>query len=61
MVDKSSLAIKAVAARRMFEANGEGIVWAILDTGIQAAHPHFMMHDNLGNHFVSIAPKFCFK
>jgi serine protease AprX len=26
---------------------GEGVVWAVVDTGIHARHPHFRMHDNL--------------
>jgi serine protease AprX len=41
-------AIKASAAQRVFGARGQGIVWAILDSGVQADHPHFRHHDNLG-------------
>lgn len=37
----------ADAARRIFRANGEGIVWAVLDSGIDQAHPHFRQHRNL--------------
>jgi subtilisin family serine protease len=33
--------IKADAALTSFGANGQGITWAVLDTGIQADHPHF--------------------
>jgi len=33
--------IKADAAQRAFQALGENIVWAVLDSGIQETHPHF--------------------
>jgi serine protease AprX len=33
--------IKASACWRTFEARGKGIVWAVLDTGVKADHPHF--------------------
>lgn len=39
---KSLTTIKADAAHRTFEAYGEGIVWAVLDSGIQGNHPHFV-------------------
>jgi hypothetical protein len=38
---RSMRAIKADAAETSFGANGQGITWAVLDTGIQADHPHF--------------------
>lgn len=41
LIDRSITTIKADAARRAFDAAGEGIVWAVLDSGIQADHPHF--------------------
>jgi subtilisin family serine protease len=39
--------IKADAARVAFEANGAGIVWAVMDSGIDGNHPHFARYDNL--------------
>ena len=39
---RSLTTVKADAAQRSFQANGEGIVWAVLDSGIQADHPHFL-------------------
>jgi subtilisin family serine protease len=39
--DRSTVTIKADAALRSFDAGGTGIVWAVLDSGIDAAHPHF--------------------
>lgn len=41
LVDHSVSTIKADAARRTFESTGEGIVWAVLDSGVAADHPHF--------------------
>ncbi len=38
---KSLTTVKADAAQRAFQAYGEGIVWAVLDSGIQGDHPHF--------------------
>jgi subtilisin family serine protease len=47
MLTKSTATVKANAARTAFSAAGEGIVWAVADTGIEATHPHFAEHANL--------------
>jgi len=39
--------IKADAARRSFRAEGEGIVWAVVDSGISGDHWHFKRYQNL--------------
>jgi len=44
---KSCVTIKADAAQRAYEALGQDIVWAVLDSGIQGTHPHFVCFDNL--------------
>ncbi len=44
---RSLVTIKADAAQRTFLALGEGIIWAVLDSGIDATHPHFSEFDNL--------------
>lgn len=44
---RSLVTVKADAARRAFHALGEGIVWAVLDSGIDGSHPHFSEFDNL--------------
>ncbi len=36
--------VKASACWRTFGFRGEGITWAVLDTGIRAEHPHFQTH-----------------
>ena len=46
-IDKSIGTIKADAARRAFLADGANIVWAVIDSGIDAAHLHFKDHRNL--------------
>jgi subtilisin family serine protease len=40
-IDSSSETIKARAAQRAFESFGDGIVWAVIDSGVDAKHPHF--------------------
>ncbi len=44
---KSVSTVKADAARLSFSATGAGILWAVLDSGIQGDHVHFSMHKNL--------------
>src|SRR3954452_9213608 len=39
--------IRAAAERERFGASGEGIVWALIDSGIDGSHPHFQRHENL--------------
>ncbi len=39
--------VKADAAQSAFAAFGQGITWAVLDSGIQKDHPHFQRYDNL--------------
>jgi subtilisin family serine protease len=47
LLTRSVITVKADAARISFSARGEGIVWAVLDSGIQGDHPHFATHKNL--------------
>ena len=46
MIIRSSEATKCRAAQRTFDAQGRGIVWAVLDSGIDR-HVHFESHQNL--------------
>jgi serine protease AprX len=39
--------VKADAARNAFAAYGNGITWAVMDSGIDNDHPHFKEHKNL--------------
>jgi serine protease AprX len=41
LIDRSVATVKADAAYRSYAASGAGIVWAVLDSGIDATHPHF--------------------
>jgi serine protease AprX len=47
LLTKSVITVKADAARVAFSAVGDGVVWAVLDSGVDAQHPHFQMHRNL--------------
>ena len=40
-IDRSAPTVKADAAWRSYAARGRGVVWAVIDSGIDAAHPHF--------------------
>jgi serine protease AprX len=46
---KSVATVKADACRRAFATSGKGILWAVLDSGIDGTHPHFDKHSNLRN------------
>lgn len=47
LLNESVCTVKADAARAAFAAGGRGIVWAVIDSGIDGDHPHFRMHENL--------------
>ncbi|MBG0794470.1 S8 family serine peptidase [Methylocystis sp. H62] len=47
LINRSISTVKADAARNAFGALGEGIVWAVIDSGIDEKHPHFKKHQNL--------------
>ncbi|MER7580569.1 S8 family serine peptidase [Kitasatospora sp. NPDC097691] len=40
-IDRSAPTVKANAAWRAYDARGSGVVWAVIDSGIDATHPHF--------------------
>ena len=46
-IDESVRTIKADAAHRAFNARGKGITWAVIDSGIDASHPHFATGNTL--------------
>jgi len=46
-IDVSGTTIKARAAQRTFESLGDGIVWAVVDSGVQGDHPHFLGYETL--------------
>ena len=45
---KSTMAVKADAARRLFEISCKNLTWAIIDSGIDATHPAFRLRDGSG-------------
>lgn len=46
-IDRSVRTVKADAARYSFSAEGKGVAWAVMDSGIQGNHSHFALHHNL--------------
>jgi serine protease AprX len=46
-ITKSLATVKADAAQTSFSAHGAEITWAIMDSGIDAKHPHFARHRNV--------------
>ena len=47
LINKSLATVKADAARTSFSAHGQDIVWAVMDSGIDATHPHFAEYETL--------------
>ena len=54
LVTTSIRTVKADAALNAFSTTGNGIIWAVMDSGIDATHPHFTAHDNLN--LAGVAP-----
>jgi subtilisin family serine protease len=40
-IDRSAPTVKADAAWRSYNAQGHGVAWAVIDSGIDGCHPHF--------------------
>jgi hypothetical protein len=47
LMNVSTHCVQAYTAQVGYKATGKGIAWAVLDTGIDAAHPHFETHNNI--------------
>lgn len=47
LAHRTARVVQADAARESYGAFGRDIAWAVLDTGVQADHPHFVKHANL--------------
>jgi subtilisin family serine protease len=47
LITRSIATVKADAAHIAYGAAGAGIVWAVLDSGIDVTHPHFSANRNL--------------
>ena len=46
-LDRSLTTIKADAAERTYGCSGTGVVWGVLDSGIDENHPHFTQYETL--------------
>jgi subtilisin family serine protease len=47
LIDRSAAVVQAPAAHIGYKAEGKGIAWAVLDTGVQSDHPHFDSYSNV--------------
>jgi subtilisin family serine protease len=47
LIHRSVTVTKAAAVHRAFGALGAGVVWAVIDSGIDASHAHFAEYDTL--------------
>ena len=47
LITKTIATVKADAAHIAYGAAGKGIVWAVLDSGVDVTHPHFAENANL--------------
>jgi serine protease AprX len=47
LINRSARTVKADASHRAFACQGSDVVWAVLDSGIDATHPHFAAHATL--------------
>ncbi len=47
LIDASVVTVKADAAHRSFNSFGDDVVWAVVDSGIDAKHPHFQGYATL--------------
>jgi subtilisin family serine protease len=47
LVARSARALQADAAAKSYDASGQDVHWAVLDTGIAADHPHFATHGSI--------------
>jgi subtilisin family serine protease len=47
LLDQSAATVQAPTANVGYRARGQGITWAVLDTGIDWHHPHFDKHGNI--------------
>jgi len=47
LISASTHTIQARPANLGYGADGKGVCWAVLDTGIRADHPHFQKHGNV--------------
>jgi subtilisin family serine protease len=52
-IDASVATVKVDAATRSYGTSGDGIVWAVIDSGIDATHRHFEVAGNLTDESVA--------
>lgn len=43
LINRSAAVVQSTPANEAYGAAGKGVTWAVLDTGIRADHPHFLL------------------
>ena len=56
LVESVARALQVNTARAGYRADGRGIAWAVLDTGVNPKHPHFATHKNVVTHYDCTVP-----
>jgi len=56
LVESVARALQVNTARAGYRADGRGISWAVLDTGVNPRHPHFATHKNVVAHYDCTVP-----
>jgi subtilisin family serine protease len=51
LIDQSAGTVHVTAAHSGYKAFGEGITWAVLDSGVVKSHPHFSAFDTVKEQF----------
>ncbi|MFA6213272.1 MAG: S8 family peptidase [Candidatus Obscuribacterales bacterium] len=50
-MNEASTTVHGPVARMGYGANGKSIKWAVLDTGVESKHPHFLEHNTIAAAF----------
>lgn len=56
LVNAAGTTVHSTVARLGYQASGRGIGWAVLDSGIEARHPHFSTYNNIVSYYDCTKP-----
>ena len=49
LIGRSADVVQVPAARAAYRADGSRVRWAVLDTGVNSDHPHFLLHETIAS------------